>query len=418
MANLQNQVIRIFAAFGLALFGVTWKLWTPQTMFPQIPFFEFLIDVPGWVDWIAFGAILTGLIILLVKGRSWKNSSGNQLLVVGCLLFCVGLIVSILLNQHRLQPWAYQLLIFITLFGLAEFENLPGLNWDNRNPNRVVVTKEEMVKGMRLIVISIYVFSAISKFDYQFVHTTGLQILDTLFGFAGQETPNLSAKLKAGLVLLFPVGELLVAFVLAFTRSRTILNLAIIAAVGIHVALILILGPLGLGHKPAVLIWNLLFAFQVVWLFWGSECGPDPEDFDSADETDTSLSWTGGVAVSVCLFVLLFPTTQWFGICDHWPAWQVYSPSSSRAKLINERSLSEWSLEELGVPVYPQSRFQLGVIQAVLEEREIRNGFHLELSSQSNRLTGERETEVFANLDRLKIAVRKFRLNTKSRKIW
>lgn len=52
---------RWWAVGGLALFGATWKLWTPQTEFPQIPLFGWGGSLPPFVDWLAFGLLLGSL---------------------------------------------------------------------------------------------------------------------------------------------------------------------------------------------------------------------------------------------------------------------------------------------------------------------------------------------------------------------
>ena len=40
---------RILAAGGIALIAVTRPLWTPQSVFPRIPFFGWLRGVPAWL---------------------------------------------------------------------------------------------------------------------------------------------------------------------------------------------------------------------------------------------------------------------------------------------------------------------------------------------------------------------------------
>ena len=56
---------KTMAGFGLLLLAITWRLWTPQTEFPQIPFFSWLVDIPGFVDWVALLGTSIGLIAML-----------------------------------------------------------------------------------------------------------------------------------------------------------------------------------------------------------------------------------------------------------------------------------------------------------------------------------------------------------------
>ena len=206
------------------------------------------------------------------------------------------------------------------------------------------------------------------------------------------------------------------------------------SAIGLHVALLLILGPWGLDHRPGVLIWNLFFVFQALFLFWPEANADQQENKAQADVDQTrlekadsdrqnsapNLNW---LALLLTIFVLSFPATQWIGVCDHWPGWQVYSPSSSRAQLRNGRSVSQWSLEELGVPVYPQSRFQLAVAYAAAtkqagEDQQGTGNFQIELRHQSNRFTGERVNEVLTGADQFKMKTSRFILNTQARNNW
>ena len=64
-----------------ALFAATWRLWTPQTVFPQIPFFAALRTVPGWIDWFALAGMLAGLLGLLFtpgERRAWIPSPARR----------------------------------------------------------------------------------------------------------------------------------------------------------------------------------------------------------------------------------------------------------------------------------------------------------------------------------------------------
>ena len=416
-----------WAVWACALIAVTWKLWTPQSKFPQIPFFEFLIHAPGWLDWIALSIVvfsllivgfsLRGIGILPVRERTpnsinpEERSPGLNWFSIGHLAFAFAMALLISLDQNRLQPWAYHFVILGLLMGLAR--------------------PRQATSMIRWIAISIYVYSAISKFDYQFVHTVGDQMLSTIVGFAGVETADWSPELKHGLVFLLPAGELLVGIGLALNRFRAI---AVVSAIGLHVALLLILGPWGLDHRPGVLIWNLFFVFQALFLFWPEANADQQENKAQADVDQTrlekadsdrqnsapNLNW---LALLLTIFVLSFPATQWIGVCDHWPGWQVYSPSSSRAQLRNGRSVSQWSLEELGVPVYPQSRFQLAVAYAAAtkqagEDQHGTGNFQIELRHQSNRFTGERVNEVLTGADQFKMKTSRFILNTQARNNW
>lgn len=198
-----------------------------------------LVQTPAIVDWAALVLVLAGLIGMLFS----KSRLGLQIASSTFALSGIGLV---LLDQHRLQPWTYQFLVFAVLTAFSKPRMT--LFW------------------MCWIVISIYLFSAISKFDYQFTHTVGDQMLSTLVSFGGWDSAIWTAETRSRLITSFPVGELLVGLGLAIPQTR---KAAIPLAILLHVTLLLMLGPLGMGHRPGVLIWNLFFIVQTVLLFGG-----------------------------------------------------------------------------------------------------------------------------------------------------
>ena len=383
---------KTMAGFGLLLLAITWRLWTPQTEFPQIPFFSWLVDIPGFVDWVALLGTSVGLIAMLfTSGRMAKPAIG---------LFLISIAPLVLLNQHRLQPWAY--LVIVTSCLLLCLPNKTCLTW------------------LRRIVISIYIYSAISKLDYQFVFTVGDQMLDVLAGFVGLEPDGLPQWAQAVLVLCLPLTELLIGVLLLFPKTA---RPAGWLAIGLHASLLLVLGPLGLNHQPGVLVWNGWFIVQA-WLLFATRTPQASDSIEPDNEIQESQSqpaeliWLGRILAT---FVILFPLTcvvsPWFELpvkADHWIAWEVYAPRNSRATArspvpaqhrptqpTNDSGLAapmfqtpnQWSLNQLGVPVYPQDRFQVGCWLALFHQQSgpNRRTPAVIVSGTANRLTGERE---------------------------
>jgi hypothetical protein len=388
---------------GLLLFGVTWKLWTPQSQFPQIPFFEFLCETPRLADWMGSVVVAVALIgLLFVTDKSWTN----RLLSV----FAIASIGLVLLNQHRLQPWTYQFIVFAIIMATC--------------------SQRRAFRLMRWITVSIYCYSAFSKFDYQFVHTQGQGFLTTLAGFTGQDLAAWDATTLKGLVLLLPTGELLAGVALLLPATR---RWGLVAIVLMHIALVLILGPWGLDHQPGVLTWNLYLIGNAVFLFGGDAIRGTG---DSATWPRLPFGWSEIVGILVAAIVLVFPLTVSIDICDHWPGWEVYAPRSSRASLTilaedpaipqnlqpflesqgmqAEFSPMKWSLATLGVPIYPEDRFQFGVIAALVEKSELR-WFEIELGRISNRLQGQRKIEKSNRKTDIPMWRDRFWLNTKAR---
>ncbi len=382
--------MRVWAGFGLLLFASTWKLWTPQTDFPQIPFLESLIDVPGWVDWIALAIV--GVSLLVCLGFQFSNRTKWALGT-----FALASAVLIALNQHRLQPWAYQFLIFAIIIATTN--------------------EKSAMKWMRWIVISIYIYSAISKFDYQFVHTVGDQMVQALASLVGADATHWPNEIKNGIALSFPTLELAVGIGLAFGRTRPF---AVTGSIGMHLMLLLVL--LYQQQSPGVLVWNLFFIAQAILLF---RIGKTSESSSCREPTVQSYPLSL-ISNWVAAFVIAFPLTQPFGICDHWPAWQVYAPRTSRAERLAPRfkltyqwyDPATWSLTELRVPVYPQARFQFAVALATLQEST--NGREtglIEVFAESDRFAGRRQSDILSG-DQIQMHAEEYRLNIKPRIFW
>jgi hypothetical protein len=303
---------RLASASLLILMTATWPLWSVTT-FPRVPFVGALIRLPGWVEWAALAAFAAAQLVALIWGSNRR--AGRR----GVAISVLALGVLVLADQHRLQPWVYQLIVLeIVLAGL-----LPA----------------EAIAVARMLVASIYFYSALSKLDRSFFESGGGQIVDGLLEslrLTGSVTDG-NRSLLAGIVAL---GELLVALGLCWRRSR---KYAWPASVALHAMLLLALGPLGAGNKPGVLLWNVYFIAQNVILFgWA---GGLPAGELSTGERTSIASQQGRVGTArwairgLAVFVLLFPLTEPLGICDVWPAWAVYATAPERARLFAGRSM-------------------------------------------------------------------------------
>ena len=151
----------------------------------------------------------------------------------------------------------------------------------------------------------------------------------------------------------------------------------------------------------------------------------------------------GFLVAAFVLAAMFLPTLERAGWWDHWLSWALYAPHSSRveieiAETVTDRlppdvipllresegqavwvsvPLQQWSLDSLGVPVYPQDRFQAGVAvflaQRLDSEYEVRAHF----LSSAGRTTGERERSTHVGLTEIQRAAQAFWWNTLPRRI-
>ena len=389
---------QIWAVFALVLFIVTFRLWLPANDFPAIPLFTAFaspVFQSVWTHYPLLALCGVSLLASIIKPhpRLW-------------LLILSSLVLMFLLNQHHLQPWAFHLGLGATVFATC--------------------AANDGARLLRVLCISIYVFSAVGKFDYQFIYTVGQQFLNAAVGLIGQNTDALSPELGAKLTLVFPVFELLVGVLLSFTKTRKI---GIIAAVILHTNIILILSPLGLGHNPGVIIWNGLFIALIPILF------VIPSKFP----VETKVSSGSRIAWWVIMAASLLPILEPFGKYDHWLAWGLYSPRTSRVEInihsykvgelpelepyllppsgktpFRELDIRKWSLAELHVPIYPQDRFQLAVARYLAHRYKLESGIEVHLMGIADRFTGKRDIEILRGTREVDMRCQRFLFSTDS----
>ncbi|MCC9606743.1 hypothetical protein LOC68_16330 [Blastopirellula sp. JC732] len=392
---------RVLAICGLLLVGTSYKLWLPQTDYPQVPVFSALVHAPAMIDYVLAVGIIGSLLAWLV------TPNRQATLAAWSTAMCIA--ASCLLDQHRFQPWAYQL-IFSTII-LATCEAKLAL------------------RLLRMIVISIYVYSSLSKLNLPFMRDEGQMFLDVLLGWVGAKEA-LAASVRQGMTLLFPLGELTVGVLLAIPRTR---KLGVIFAAVMHTTLLLVVGPLGLNHWPGVLLWNLCFLAQAPLLFWPMA---EREGEEPVEAPPAKLRAVGIFAAS---FVLLFPLLEPLGYCDAWPGWALYASHVSRADLYIDDAAAEalpeklrpflvetewgayrldasqWSLHALNVPIYPDDRFQVGVAIAASQRYGVALFSQMSVQDPADRWRGERTETRYRGPEQMKEATKRFWLNAEPR---
>ena len=367
------------------LVAATWPLWSPDKS-PRVPLVGFLAGISGWLGgWplAAFGLSAVAATICGLRLRIGRWSLVTAAVAVSLL---------VLADQQRLQPWAYQLIVLsIVLVGL---------------PAR------EAIALARLLVASIYFFSALSKLDRSFFDSGGGQVVDGLLCSLGLAA-NIGVRGRMLLAGGFAMGELLIAAGLCWRRTR---RFAWPASIVMHLLLLLALGPWGADNKPGVLIWNVYFILQNVVLF--GVAGERPVVAVEPLPDDQQLTRMRWLVRCLATFVIAFPLTEPLGICDVWPAWAVYATGPERMRLLIESAdreklsaatreyvepprfeddlclvrIDRLSLDAFNAPLYPQNRFRLGLALAIAENLDLEDRIVVEVETAADRLTGSRAT--------------------------
>jgi hypothetical protein len=203
--------------------------------------------------------------------------------------------------------------------------------------------------------------------------------------------------------LALPALEAVAGLLLIPRRTRQI---GLIGAVVLHVGLVAIVGPFGLGHSATVVGWNLALLLQVLLLF-----GPRPEvawrDVASA-AVRSRLAW---IVIAACLLPLAERSGWW----DTWPSFALYAshnervevrtdaadtqfwPAALRRHLVEQRGapmaildMSGWSRERRGVVPYPQARVQVGWARWLGERVRPAHGLRVTVLGRAGRFDGRR----------------------------
>lgn len=438
-------LIKLWTLISLGLLVATsYRIWLPpnQSDFPQVPFFNALAKASQLWDLIAFAgfALVHFLTFTLVVGQlisirqrreSQKFCSLQRMSWALLILFGLGLVV---LSQHRLQAWFYQAMLFALVFAGSPIA--AGRIWLQR------------------IVFSVYFYSALGKLDAEFIHTVGQDFLTAIVSRFGLDQHALGETDRTLAALALPIGELSLAIGLIFRRSRRWFGaLACVFHIGLAT-----LVQFELHHSWGVFLWNIQFAVQGILLFsvpqanrplfslsWTSTTPTlEPVQQDttlSSNRSSLTLMRSRCVASIICV-VLLMPLVERRGWWDHWPSWALYAPHSSRAQVSvaayavdklpkslrsliaideDEQSgqvdlpLSQWSLQTLGVPIYPQARFQLGVARYLADELDLPLAIQVEIRESADRFTGARRNYLLPTSTEIEQASRRFVLGTRPR---
>ncbi len=397
-------IIRVIAAFQIALMAATWPLWLGHPDFPQVPLLDTGIH-PAVGNMLSVVVILAAILILsdafhqpvrqfLQRALRWTALAAGLFLTV--------------LNQHRLQPWNWLFLVFLI--------------WS------VAFPAASALRLMRHTICTIYICSALSRISPVPQQGISGMIVSELLHMGGADALLQDTRMLRLLCGLVTAGEFFIGVLLLIRRSQ---SAGIVAAVLLHLLLVLALGPFGLDHHPAVLLWNVGLLCMVPLLFAGHD----------ADRTPASGSPIRPATYSeraALVIAWMFPLSGLIGIADNWLSWQVYSPRPEQWTCfihVDDRmrlpvalrrfagdpmplsdwfpiGVERWSLESTRTPLYPEDRFQLAIIESVLASIPGGCRFQVRLSEPVSVFWWIRGTRQIVSIDELRDEHRRCLLNS------
>ncbi len=379
---------RVWAVFLLLLAGSTWRLWIGASGYPAVPMIGGTDDLQRPLSLLLFVGIGVGC---LIAGTGLFRSDRAWWLVSACLLG------SFVLDQHRLQPWAYQ----AAIVGIV-FATMP---------------QEMSRRWIGWLAASIYLYSGLGKLDYQFAHTVGQDFLRPLFTlFGGAE--RWDETQRAMISLAMPAIELIVGVGLLIRQTYRVAGCCVVL---MHLTLVILLGPLGFDHSNGVILWNMLLGVTA-WMIFIRRTARPPDRFRDNPQGRHRLRW---FAKALVVTVMVMPIFERLGYWDHWPSWALYSPHNSRVKLEIHSSvagrlptelvvvptdqrgwinvdLDAWSLRSRGAPIYPQARYQVALAIEIADAYDLGDGIRLIEQGVADRWTGVRDERVAIGVEELR----------------
>ena len=212
--------------FLLLLMAVTYPLWLSTGSTPLVP----LVDVG------LRGSIRRrGLCRSRWRWVWWGSLSLRSRCRGAWWLVAASLWISFLIDQHRLQPWAYQSALYALLF--AAMRPARARRW------------------MIPLAASVYLYSAAVTWITSCAHRWPGIPLRRWKGRLGGWGTSTIGRCGSNSPCSFPAAEFTAGMGLLFRVTR---RWAAAAIMLMHLCLMMILGPWVLDHSTGVLVWNLL----------------------------------------------------------------------------------------------------------------------------------------------------------------
>ena len=288
----------------------------------------------------------------------------SKLTIAGVILLCALLFT---LDQNRLQPWVYfYFLLFVTLIS-------SDLHWTNNGADETEnqqtvgnAGQSSVIFTCQLIMIAVYFWSAVHKFNHHFLHEVFEPVIQRIFHFQDQRT--VASLLPIG--YLIPVIELLIAISLSIPKTRKVgVYLAVIS----HLVILLYL--FSNTNNSIVIPWNISMMLLDIILFY-------------KNERTIRLIFAIPQVRRIILFLILtlawiMPFLNCFGWWDDYLSFNLYSGDTKELFIaISDQELeksdhrfdhyflkmpsnikggkiisaNKWAIDELNVPVYPEKR--------------------------------------------------------------
>lgn len=360
------MLLRRLAALGAAACMLSApKLWVSTgRLYPPVPAWG-LESLPYPLDYVLFGLALAALAGMSVFRK--------QVFPAAFLILAAALVA---LDQSRMQPWLVQ---YAVMAGAA------------------LVAVEEA--ATRVFLVGLYTFAGLHKLNVGFA----VMLSEMLRPLAGRWNVPwlLTAKVMTPAALVAALWECGWGIALAFPRTRRLAAGCLIAQ---HVALLLLLGPLGLNINRSVWAWNITNIVLLAVLFGK----PEPWEWKNAWRSHWYPKAVAAGVAAAGVLALAGWTDAYLGFglysghtttgalyVDPKRAPELPEPVRKLIKADGVLDINLWSIEELGLPVYPETRIYLAVGRQVAVWLRYGDAVRVIEFSRRDRFTGQRQARTY-----------------------
>ena len=340
-----NRLVALQVALPLALLSailLSPKLWLSSRDYPLIPVFDFLPPLDAPFDALVFAILVAAIVLaaLAVDPRRY----------IAVLL--AALVLLILFDQTRLQPWTYQ---YLFMFGA-----LAALSWSTAHAG----TRATALNSVRFIIAITYVWSGAQKLNVTFADEVLPWFAEPITDFL----PVLSNDFPTAVGFMAAALEIALGMGLLFRKTRSV---AVIGLIAMHVLILISLGPLGHNWNSVIWPWNVAMAVFLVILFWREK---------GAGARDVLVGRRWRFHTLAVLLLGVMPLLSFFDRWDSYLSSSLYSGNIRTAAIFVDESVgarlpaavqenarpqsdgrflitvSDWALNELNVTPYPENR--------------------------------------------------------------
>ena len=344
------------------------NLWLPfSRTFPHAPLIQLNDPSRTWIEVLLTCVLLASVTISLLVRRPRKF-----LVVV-----LISLVILIILDQMRLQPWVFHYLTLLIVILLSNEESSDHLT----------------ISLLQLLVAALYFWSGLQKLNYSFHQEVLPQLLDGIRGFSA-----IGQKQLLVLGIVIASVEILTGIGLLIKRLR---RLSLWTAIAMHIVILSLL--VALRVNTVVWPWNITMIAVLLILFREHEL--------SLRQTLTNQGSRLRIAQVVTLLVIILPLLSFWGWWDLYLSGALYSGSTPVAVVrVNQVTLDslgeqakrqvfvtnnneqmlplyEWSMSELNVPPYSDERVFKRIAHEICQ-RANPVGIELIMKGEPERFTG------------------------------